>query len=314
MINFNTPVNLAIDSSGMGVMPNSIPAAAVYSNNLYIFYVGNGNNGAFFTSYNGQAWTNQVEQVSAGIGIMANTSLSTTAFNDLLYLFYTGNGNNGVFYTTCSSVMTWVPAAVVPGSSPMQGTSPSAVWFNDNLYLFYNNSGNDGIYVSSTGDGNNWSQPSLVGGGKIGMSVAQGTSPNAVVFDDMLYLFFVGGGGGGIFYTTSADGQNWGAVQSVGYSMGQAMMAGANTSPSAVASGSNLYLFWTDVNGQGLLVTSFDGSNWSPAQNMYVGGQLFEPFTSGCAVAYEDIPYVFWVAPISPGGLLVINYASWTQS
>lgn len=309
MINFKQPVDLSTEVSSMGVLGSTSPNATVFRNNLYVFFVGVGENGAFFTSYDGTAWTTPVTQVASDLGIMAGTTVSTAVFENRMYLFYTGNGNNGVYYTSTSDGQSWLLVfPPVPGSTPMVGTTPNAIAFNGRLYLFYTDSGDDGISMVWTADGQNWNGPQLVPAQ--GLSVAQQTSPNAVVFGDTLYLFFTGGGGGGTFYTTTTDAVSWTPTASVGDSMGVQMTAGAGTSPAAVAVGSTLYLFWTGANGAGLWVASFDSTTWTFQNEVNTGSFLLS--TSAWATEYNNVPYVFWIA--SDGNNFVVDYANWTPA
>jgi len=330
MTSFSSLTNLSTQVD-MGVLAGTSACATFYRNNLYLFYVGDGGDGIWFTDYDNSTWANPVTHVqAAGLNMWQNTSPSTAVLNNAntLYLFYSGSGGTGLWYTsTSNNAQSWAPVQPVqPPTGPMKNTSPSSVGFSpggqEAIYLFYNGNGNDGIYSMSSANGTSWTSPQLVGGGNIGMSVMQGTSPNAVVLGNTLYLFFTGGGGGGIFYTTSENGVTWSEVASVGSSLqGGTMQVEQRTSPSAVVIGSQLYLFWTDVNGDGLWSTSFDATSqtWSSAAAMsqqFPGGQPFVNGTSACAAVYNNEGYVFWVAPGIGQDInrLVIDYANWTPA
>ena len=181
------------------------------------------------------------------------------------------------------------------GISVYNPSSPASVNFNGVVYLFYNGSGNDGIWYTTTTDGAAWSDIVKIAS-KIGMSVAKNTSPAAVVFQGIIYLFYNGSGNDGTWYVTF-NGTNWSGPSSIsGKIGGQGFLP--LTSPSAVvlpgtaANDSTLYLFWNGAGYDGIFFSTFDGTNWTKQST--VGQISVAESTSPYATVFQGLVYLFW--------------------
>jgi len=264
------------NASFFGINVKTSPCALVYDDSqLLLAYTGGGNNGVWFSIFNGSfpASTQIVpSNESGGNGIMQTTSPCVVFFQNNLLLYYSGNGNNGIFGVTfdeSSGVGGATFQVNVQGSSPTQAmniapnTSPSAVIYEDTLYLFF-----------------------TVGGSQ-GTIPATGTTNSAT------------SSGNVIWYTTSSDGTTWSAPQSIQASMNAGgtttspmnVMAGA--SPTAFVQGSALYVFWNSRSGlQGTV--SLDGETWEPGSSYSSQFASMNISSSPAVVAIGNYPALFW--------------------
>jgi hypothetical protein len=92
----------------------SSPCSVVYKDQLWVAYFIASMDGAWWTVYNGNEWSQPqgCNHSGSAISLAVNTSPSLVVFQDLLYLFYNGSGNNGTFYITWNGTV-WSPCLSV---------------------------------------------------------------------------------------------------------------------------------------------------------------------------------------------------------
>lgn len=88
--------------SGMGVLTNTSPCATVFNNHLVLSYNGSGNNGIWFTKFDGANWTKagSISELINGMWLMDGTSPSAINYKNHFYSIWNGSGNNGLWYST----------------------------------------------------------------------------------------------------------------------------------------------------------------------------------------------------------------------
>ncbi|KAG8527834.1 uncharacterized protein KY384_006750 [Bacidia gigantensis] len=210
-----------IQNGAIGIQPPSSPSAIVFKDYLYIFYIGAGGDGIWYTwSYysllRGRQFTAPI-QVSARAGtpipIAPATRPVPVVFNNTLYLFFTALGEKGfsLSLTTSKDGSRWTPAVDVSGAIPgalpvMPATNPAATVHKGHLYLFW--------CTPSTAppDRNvNRLQFSELENGKwvgandvpaVNLGVRPYTSPAVVDFRGQLLVFYDGSGGDGTWVTS----------------------------------------------------------------------------------------------------------------
>lgn len=301
---FSRPISMANLHRGHPVQDKTSPNAVVFGGKLYLFYTGT-DEGIWSTStVDGRAWTlaQGIKKKIRGIGVEDGTSSNAAVFGNTLYLFYTGIGEDGIWYTHTTDGESWKPvrsvAQLSKGMEVLEGTSASGVVFCGRLYLFYSGSDDEGIWYTYTRDGQNWSRVTGIKQKINGMGVQEGTSPNAVVLNDSLFLFYTGIGGDGIWYTTTTDGDHWSPVRSIA-KLANGMSVLEGSSAAAVELNGRLYLFYSRDDDEGLgYTTTTDGLSWtrtrSVKKDLISGPQGVEEGSSPWAVEFNSLPYVFW--------------------
>ena len=302
---FDQQVSLVSNAPGMKVQKKTSPNAVVFGNALFVFYSGSTDEGIWYTSTtDAMGWnsTTAIKNKITGMGVQEGSSPNAVVFKNTLYLFYTGIGEDGIWYTTTRNGQSWSSVQSIQKKTSemnvLEGTSASAVVLGNTLYLFYSGNTDEGIWYTSTTDGVAWRPLQAIKNKISGMGVQEGSSPNAVVLGNTLYLFYTGIGGDGIWYTTTTNGQSWTPVKSIKkQASGMGVMKG--TSASALAYSGRLYLFYTGSGEDGLwYTTSLDGTTWSKVrsmrQDMTSGSQGVMKRTSAWVVEFDNLPYVFW--------------------
>lgn len=171
------PAGIAATSALM----SESPAAAVFDEQLYVFYQGSGNNGQlmYTVSTDGASWGAQatvpgISDYSPGCSPFA------VVFNNQLYVFYSiGGTSSDQSATLCYSVFdgsSWSESIRVSASNPVNDIfanmyqSASAAVLNDRLYVLFQNVQVNGELWYTTFDGSNWS--TIVMAGLINVVVA----------------------------------------------------------------------------------------------------------------------------------------------
>ena len=321
------------------------PSAAVFNNQLYVFYQGPGGGWVASMVFNGTSWTS---------GTIGNTGItgspSATVLNSGLYVFHQGQSNNEELWYNVFNGSSWAGDKQL--SNVGMSNSPSAVAFNNQLYVFYEGPGNnEQLWYSVMGASGNWgpntflhpwgsqSGPALVSYnsvmycfyeslGQLCYSINPGGSnfwntqmlvpgvsltgaPSAVLFNNLFYIFYQSAAGGEMWYVTyDSSTSAWSSPAQVpGVSMTE--------SPSAVVFNNELYVFY-----QGTAVFSqicycvFNGTSWAAPAAPPIGGMTGSP----SAVVFNNDLYVFYLGGGygAEGGngpfYNVFNGSSWTSN
>jgi hypothetical protein len=270
------------------------PSAAVFDNDLYVFYQGSGNDHKlYYTTYSNGAWSNSSTQNSSAN--MCN-SPAATVYNGELYVFFQGvnNGttdNNELWYVTYDG-SNWANNVQVSESYVSLVGSPSAVVYNGQLCVIYVNSGysNSIWYTPYNGS---WSAGIALA--PLGLSF----SPSTAVFtpsgqtSPLLFYMCQGMYNDGSLWCNVYNGANWIATYPV---------EGSNTlsqAPGQVVFNNTLYCFYQGYasgsggntgNGQLWYVTSTDGSTWSDPTQVSGGFVTNSP----APVVFNSKLYVFY--------------------
>nr|RBQ98612.1 hypothetical protein FVER53263_12305 [Fusarium verticillioides] len=297
---FNKQQNLSNFVTGIGLYDHSSPAVVTFQGKLFVFYVGKGDDGIFYTSMKDWKWE-RIQHISdRNIGVANNTSPSAVAFEGKLYIFFNGKGNDGTFYTIFDG-SSWSKlhsvSIEVGGMGFLPGTSPNAAVDQDAIQLFWSGAGDDGIFYARF-DGDKWG---LVGHIDT-VGIAPGTSPCAVFFNKKLHVFWSGRGGNETWYCTREDG-GWSQQHSVSAQIGgQGYYPGTN--PTAIVEDDkHLRLFWVGSGGpdQGLWYSDhkLNPYSWTGQRNLgnEIGGQHLKKMSSACGLKYDKTIYVFWEGP-----------------
>ncbi|EKJ75861.1 hypothetical protein FPSE_04041 [Fusarium pseudograminearum CS3096] len=198
----------------------------------------------------------------------------------------------------------------------------SSVVFRRKLYVFYNNADqNGGWYNVLDRETNHWSGPfSFRKGGATFMSVAEYTTPVAVVWRGTLYAFFNGSGNNGTFWTSSTDGQRWAQVKSMSEAMGTpAETFAKGTSPSVTVLKNALYVVWNNVADNGTLrytAWSDPSGNIVSPMDVTASGLSIRRQTSTALATFKDKLFLFfngagsdgtWMTTFSSSGWARVN-------
>ncbi|NJL29008.1 MAG: hypothetical protein HC897_14530 [Thermoanaerobaculia bacterium] len=334
-----------ITDSGLAVQPGTSPSAAFYynpntnENGIFLFYTGADDGSIWYTyTSDGQAWDPVVQIVPNGqnpLSVNPTASPGTA----IVFMYQFNAGRLILFYTGPEQPpWLWLTTTIGPGGtgftdpasiqnksvSLMPGTSASTVVFNCNLFSFYNGSGNNGLwYTQTNGPADNfqsWTDASLAGSPGSALDIAVNTSPAAVVFNNVLYLFYAvasttsaNGTQANDIWLTSYDGINWTtpAAVTVGGEPVSTAIAPPATSPSVFALGATLYLFTSSATGTQVTISQDAGQTWQSAGS--VPNQAYLPGTGACAATLSGTPYLFWVSPNSTStGNGSLSVCSWT--
>jgi hypothetical protein len=257
---------------GINLFPGSAPASVVFRNTLYVFYAGSGFDGVWCTSttngsswdpiYNlndkgAQSWFDNTGAIKL-LSIAKGTSPAVVVYRDALWLFFTGSWGDGIYFTKFDGV-TWTRIRMIDlggrYTPPGDKTSPAAAVYRDRLYIFYSK---DKVYWDFF-DGAKWNGIDFLNGTFKGQTQtlggafsAPGTSPNAVVFDDSLYVFFNGIGNDGTWFSRLV-GDSWtSSPTSVSSKLPHGMVFRPGTSPNTLVILENysLRLYWVDNSTQ----------------------------------------------------------------
>lgn len=295
----------------MGVLGGTSPSAVSFNQKLYLFWVGSGKDGAWFTSFDGKKWTDQ-QSVNSNDGtvmsILDGTSLSAVSFKEKLYLFWVGSVDgawftsyNGRYWTDKQSVKKLLTNQNNGNTmSVFEGTNLSVVSFNQKLYLFWVGS-DDGAWFT-TFDGKTWADQQA-----LNKNYLDGTSFSAVSFKEKLYLFWLGSRKDGAWFTTF-DGRTWASPQSIKAQLPNKTMSVLDgTNLSSVSFNQKLYLFWVGSGKDGAFFTTFDGSTWTNQQSVKASlsnktMSILDKTSPYATLAPNGLIYLFWNAS-SPGGI-----------
>lgn len=298
--------SVALDTlvSDISVLQHSYPSPVVYKGKLYVFYTGSGNDGIWYTSYDGTRWAPIVSVRShvPSVAVSMGTSPSVVVFNDVLYLFYNGAGHDGTYYATFDGSK-WNPnivsvSAHCGGQNFLLETSPSATVFDGTIHLFWNSASGDGIWFT-TFDGS-WAPQTNLNSLAHGIGIRQRTSPSVCTVASYLYVFYNGGGLDGTFFTRRTREGHWDGITSVSKILPSGMGYLDGTSPAAtplVVGGSWILLVWNGSGDDGLwytvLTTDGKGAPQVSLKDTIKAEPVLNSSNAGVGM-YDNVPFIFW--------------------
>jgi hypothetical protein len=232
------------------------PAACVFNNQLFLFWVENGpaNRIWYSASVDGTSWP-------AGKTINGTDSTpltpATCVFNNEVFLLWKSNSSNQIFFSSSADGVSW-PAGQLINSVDSTPKPPAACVFNHQLFLFWVENGPaNRIWYSASPDGASWPSGKTINGTD---STPQALT--ACVFNGQIFLFWVENGPANrIWYTASPDGVNWPPGQ---------LINGVDATPLAVSAtvgfapanpiaypvpielGTGIFLFWKSSGSQSI--------------------------------------------------------------
>jgi hypothetical protein len=267
---------------GILVAGGTSPTCAVFDDQLYVFYNGIGNNGVFYTTFDGTTWT--VAEGVPNTGFLPSTSPRTAVYEGTLYVFWNGSADDGIWFSTFAdgawSAQTSLSKLVV-GLGIATGTGPAACVFDEELYVFYNGVGNDGTFYASY-NGSSWSNVASVSESIGGMAFAVGTSPAAAVIQGgaALALVWSGSAADGIWLTT-LDSTGWQSPQQHLVCTNGAPGVLPRTSPALTMFDGLPMLCWNGSGNDGIWLTSqlsftLSASSFAPIVDAMYNGYNFQ--------------------------------------
>jgi hypothetical protein len=247
----------------------------------------NNNSQLLFSTFDGTAWTPD-QQVAPGVAL--SDSPSPVMYQNKLLVFHQGAGNSGKLFVWNGSEDVLIPGVGL-------SASPSAVVYNGRLFVFHQNASNGGeIWYTTTLDGVTWSvdeqiQSVGIGNGPSNQPDQLPTSPSAVVYNQLLYVFHQGlrsggaggaGGNNGELWYSVWDGTKWLPDEHIGG-------VGMSSSPSAIVYRGKLWVFHQGANNDGNLYHVVLDADW--AVDEAVSGVAMS--TSPSTLVFNDNLYVF---------------------
>ncbi|CAF9930823.1 MAG: hypothetical protein GOMPHAMPRED_005750 [Gomphillus americanus] len=252
--------------SNVGILPGSSPSLTDFNGSFYVFYVGSGREGIFYTSCgSNKNWT-QPRQCTGPV----KGSPSVVQYNGKIFLFYVPENTTWMNYQTFDGKNWSKTETIGHDATLLDPSSPAGVVYNDQLYVFFNGSGNDGIWYKVY-DGRNFGDQ--IHCDARGLSLWKGTSPAPVAYQGKLYLFYNGSGNDGTWYVTF-DGSKWGEATGIRRQTNGSFEKG--TSPTAfVAADITLVVMWSGSGRDGTWFSYLNGSDWTYQQSLgeQLGGQ-----------------------------------------
>jgi hypothetical protein len=130
------------------------------------------------------------------------------------------------------------------------------------------------------------------------MSLANYTSPCAVVFDGMIWVFYNGPGNNGTFWTYSVDGVTWASISCLDDDMGSPISETfeSGTSLSAAVYQDTLYVVWNTSAANGTLRYTYwskASGKFVPPSNVIAGGLSIRSQTTPAMIAFNGLLYLF---------------------
>ncbi|AIE73895.1 MULTISPECIES: SwmB domain-containing protein [unclassified Synechocystis] len=240
---------------------DTTPAMLVNGTTLYLAYKGfGGNNQIYFTAStnNGQSWNWEVQLPQAAQTIFPP---AIAFFNNVLYLAYVDSSNQLYIITSQDGGQNW--NSPTPIEQQYSSVPPTLVVYQGTLsLLFAANNSNSNVLQLYLNSSNEW-----IYAGEIGSNQTAISAISATVLGDTLYLAYKGGTianpNADDFLTSTNNpdlsASDWNSIPIPGVS--------SQGGPSLTNDGQNLYLSYVDTTSNQLnLVSSNNGSNWSPPQ------------------------------------------------
>lgn len=182
-----------------GFLPGTSPAAVVFQNALFLFWNGSGDNGIFWSTFDGYKWGKQknVRDYATSLSSAKRTSPAATVFKGNLYLFFNGSGDDGTYYALYSNGL-WTRSLgcmsdFLGGQSFLPGTSPAVLNYGDDFSfeLFWTGRNNDGTWHTNF-NGNRWSSQKSLSQELGAQGMKHGTSACADFINLVPHVFWVG--------------------------------------------------------------------------------------------------------------------------
>ncbi len=267
------------------------------TNFLVLFYKGDSTNNILASYFNGTDWhgNDSISHLS-DIDPETNKAPCAVTYNNKLYVFYKGQNSNNI-YSSWYDGMKWQGNQSIyeqSGSIKVQSDkSPCAVVARGKIYLFYKAPDSNDIYAASF-DGTKWHGNTKISDQPGEADPSTDLTPNAVVFNNYLFLIYKKPGATDLMYTLN-DGVNWSKCDAV--SIGDTVLQTSDT-PHAAVYDSALKLIYKDSQSKSIYISSFDGSHWSGNTEIkdYIDEETVQPLSEygPSAISYNEKLYIFY--------------------
>jgi len=232
---------------------HNAPALAVYKDKLYMAWRGCGDDGMWFSYYDGDLWAPQ-QRALGDFGKSNAPALAT--YNGKLYMAWRSIGDDPAIYYSEFDGSLWKPQQKARDF----GTShvPALAFYNGKLYMAWQGCGGDTKIWFSYFDGASW-KPQQIAIGEQGTSQA----PTLASWNGKLYMAWRSIGDDPAIYYSNFDGSLWkipGKVRDICTSHAPALAVFHN----------KLYMAWQGCGGDTRMWVSYYNNNfsvpWMPQQ------------------------------------------------
>jgi hypothetical protein len=224
------PASAEEDRKDLGGLQGTTPAITIFQGNLYTFYIASNytlcyriGTGAYVTIANVVATTNPNPVVFTPQG----------STQPQLYVFYSGSDNQ-LWYATTTDGSTWVAYAVGSYGPVTEFYDVGVVVYTPpfsvpNLYVFFNYY--DSVMFITTPDVKTWTRHPEIPGVKLTDGPCAVVLDNATVKNTLLVFHSAYAGKSALYYTSTADGDNWSADTKITSGVGVSYKPGVVIEP-----------------------------------------------------------------------------------
>ncbi|KOS17494.1 hypothetical protein ESCO_002417 [Escovopsis weberi] len=304
---------ICVENVGIGILGDTSPAAVEFEGRLWVFYNDLGDNGIWYTRFDGIGWEHArcMKGPTRDKAFLPRRGSSPcpVVHRGRLYVFWGNRLADGILYAVWDGkrFLGTNDVGALSGRPIGLGahTSPAAISFDDKLYLFWTGSANDALYFTTCSGpaADRWQQAQSCLDFVDGVGVAPGTSPALAVFRDALHVFYNGAGNDGTWYFThsppssSSSSAAWSDLVSIQQTVGGNGFL-SKTSPVALAMADTdrLGLFWTGAGVNGVWYSLFNDGRWYKQQSVLkaVSNHALHSNSNCSAVEFLHEPYIFW--------------------
>jgi hypothetical protein len=193
IVNWPNGISLPTGRNAKRITTALAPAACVFNNQLYVFWVASDNSIQFSNSPFNYDWPGgkPINAVDA-----TNQPVSACVYGNAIFLFWT-DAQNRIMFSSSLDGLNWPagkPISNLPDKTP---AAPSACVFRERLYVFWRaNDPSNGIYFSQSFGGGGWPN-----GNRINNVDSTPMAPTACASGAYVYLFWKASGSNQIFFT-----------------------------------------------------------------------------------------------------------------
>ncbi|GAA4299627.1 hypothetical protein [Compostibacter hankyongensis] len=260
--NGNTPI---ADQPG-GIHPESQtnPGCTVYNNWLYLIFKGVSSNKLYSAWFDGERWhgNNAISRQLGDIHPESTASPNVAVYQGYLFTVYRGGSTKNLYAA-------WFDGSKWFGNTPimMEGSTAGAqsdynpglaVYKNELCAVFRGNNSNY-LYLCRF-DGVHWHGNNKIKMANGGVNPESDQAPEAVVFNDLLYMFYKGKGTNDIFVAWY-DGNTWEGNVPISAQPG-GINPQSNYAPNGQIFDNKLYIVFKGWDNNNLYSAYFDGTTW----------------------------------------------------